>query len=384
MFKYFFKIKKYINSLFLNKLYLKKFYKKVRFRGLILKNIAYWSYLLPFQQITFKKITKAKRRIPFLKRIYFRFSFKISRVPLLNCYLKTLLRGKAFLKNKKKNNFFFLLQLIIFIQQHFNKKCLLVLKKITKKHYKFLQFGKTNMLKKLFLKNFGKSIQKIFVFFYKKHNFLNFFFYNNFNWLSFLFILQTYYYFIKVKLFNSNMFLNYQQNYFIGSKLPFQNSSIFLNQIQKFKQRNIKDGIFFSSLFQKLIKKFAKHGLQTHNKLVILLQLSLKNVLNPSLLLIFLFLIKQSFILLELLPMRQAGKKIYIPSLVMGLRQVFVTFHLIKKSILQRKELTFYNRVLNEILDLLLHNRSLTNEKIVKIYNLAIKNESNLHFRWKK
>lgn len=160
---------------------------------------------------------------------------------------------------------------------------------------------------------------------------------------------------------------------------------IFFTGLKKHKLKYVADGLHNSLFIDKIFRIFLKKGKKVNIEKIFTqisffsnhqLQCSFFNVLN----LVF----QQINLTIELIPMKQAGRILYVPSLLPMLRQLTFALKVLTKGCLLRTEPTIYTRLLNEFLEILLYQKGLTLQKINKLNELAFNSQPNMHYRWKK
>ena len=95
-------------------------------------------------------------------------------------------------------------------------------------------------------------------------------------------------------------------------------------------------------------------------------------------------LLKEITITFELVPMKQAGRILYIPIILSLIRQLTFALKSLKRGVILRNEQQFFFKLVAECLDILLLQKGLTLTKSNKFNELAYLSQPNLHYRWKK
>jgi hypothetical protein len=162
-------------------------------------------------------------------------------------------------------------------------------------------------------------------------------------------------------------------------------SKIYLLNIRVLKQKYLKDFLKQSYFLDKILRTFTKNGKKIHSELF-LEQLAnfCKQQLNCSVFSFFNLILQYCLITIELIPMKQAGRILFVPNLLPVLRQITFALKLLKKNSLIRNEQNFFLRFLTESLDIILYQKGFTLQKLAKINEIAFDSQPNLHFRWKK
>jgi small subunit ribosomal protein S12 len=178
----------------------------------------------------------------------------------------------------------------------------------------------------------------------------------------------------KIFLYKNLIKNNYlkKKNIFFFQKKKYQ---------RLFKKEYLTNSYFIDKILRVLLIQGKKIMLE---KIIIQLSQFLQKQFNISLFFFFTLILKEITIMFELVPMKQAGRIIYIPLFLSVLRQLTLALKFFKNNIKLRQEQKFLFKLLNELLDITLLQKGLTLQKLIKHNELAFISQPNLHYRWKK
>lgn len=209
----------------------------------------------------------------------------------------------------------------------------------------------------------------------KFFSFLNFSCYNNNKYL--IFVLKLIELKQKLRLKKKSLI---QKNFFLkpSNALFFFNLTLYK---KKYKTQSTSN-LFF---LDKFIRTLTKNGKKTQiDKLFTKLMFFSNKQFNISAFILIILMLQHITMAIELIPMKQAGRILFIPVLLPLLRQITFGLKLFKKNSDSRVEQTYFLRILNELLDIVLYQKGLTMQKLSKINELAFNSQPNIHYRWKK
>lgn len=167
--------------------------------------------------------------------------------------------------------------------------------------------------------------------------------------------------------------------------LKITKKRIFFENLRKYKTFYKKNTLTNSYIFDKILRVFLLNGEKSKmEKTFETFILFIHKQFKTSFLLILLLILKEITITFELVPMKQAGRILYIPLILSLSRQLTFALKSFKKGIAARNEQQLYTKLVGECLDILLFQKGFTLSKLNKYNELAYHSQPNLHYRWKK
>lgn len=168
-------------------------------------------------------------------------------------------------------------------------------------------------------------------------------------------------------------------------KLKKRKNKVYFTNIKSYKKFYKKQSLTNSYIMDKILRVFLQNGKKSKmenffNKLTFFIQKEFK----ITSMFFFVLLLKEITITFELVPMKQAGRILYIPIILSLIRQLTFALKSLKRGVVLRNEQQFFLKLLAECLDILLLQKGLTLTKINKFNELAYLSQPNLHYRWKK
>ena len=357
----------------------KRFYTNTSLRNIVKK-----IHLQKFKKIKSRVILK-KRKVKTLVR-YKQFSFKVKTKKQIK---KPLLKPYAIFFKQKQYFFNIILNILMKSQnrilwQFFFRKTLTFQHKIFYNRILFLNTTSFDLLSKVsFFSSIG--LKQKFLKFRKviKFQFLPI---NVFSFANCSYPNSHIYLIFMLKLKELKQKLSLKKKFGIKKNIHFKNSNaIFFFNLNNYKKKYKTESTSNLFFLDKFMRTLIKNGKKTQvDKLFTQLTLFSNKQFNISALILIILMLQHITMAIELIPMKQAGRILFIPVLLPLLRQITFGLKLFKKNSNSRVEQTYFLRILNELLDIVLYQKGLTMQKLSKINELAFNSQPNIHYRWKK